>query len=132
MLWSAVAGNVGLGHCGFQRHRTGFFDRVQTSGLSLQTGHTEHRDSGSQSSQRSTRCPQVESYRAGTGCAPILDARACGVDKKGYRVSWLFYLHEDEAEAGTSMMHLHFLRIRVTKIFRATPFIRHDLRDKVR
>jgi hypothetical protein len=51
MAWSAATGNVGLGDCGFQRHRTGSFDRVQPSGLSLRTGHTEHRYSGSQFSQ---------------------------------------------------------------------------------
>ncbi len=47
MVWAAVTGNVGLGACGLQRHRTGAFDRVQTSGCSLRTGHTEHRYSGS-------------------------------------------------------------------------------------
>jgi hypothetical protein len=43
MVWSAATGNVGLGDCGFQRHRTGSFDWVQPSSLSLRNGHTEHR-----------------------------------------------------------------------------------------
>ncbi len=41
-------------------------------------------------------------------------------------------LHADEAQAGKSMMHLRFLRIRVTRIFRTAQFIRHDLRDTLR
>lgn len=51
VVWSAATGNVGLGDCGFQRHRTGSFARVQTPSLSLRTGHTEHGYSGSQSSR---------------------------------------------------------------------------------
>ncbi len=38
-------------------------------------------------------------------------------------------LHADEAQAGKSMMHLRFLMIHETRIFRAAKFIRHDLRD---
>ncbi len=51
MVWSAATGNVGLEDCGFPRHRTGSFDWVQISDLSLRNGHTEHTYSGSQSSQ---------------------------------------------------------------------------------
>ncbi len=51
MVWSAATCNVGLDGCGVQRDRTGSFDRVKPSGLSLRTSHTEHRSFGSQSSQ---------------------------------------------------------------------------------
>ena len=55
VVWSAVADSVGLVNCRFQRHRTDAFDRVQTSGLGLRTGHTKHRYSSSQSRQRSIK-----------------------------------------------------------------------------
>jgi hypothetical protein len=41
-------------------------------------------------------------------------------------------LHTDEAQAGKPMIHLRFLRTRVTRIFRTAQLIRHDLQDTLR
>ena len=90
IVWAAVTGNVGLGDCCFQRHRTGPFARVHTSGLRLRTGHTEHRYSGSQSRGRSTRRLHSEGYRVCRGCALPLDARACGVTRGGTTLHGFF------------------------------------------
>ena len=71
-VWSAVTNSVGLVRCCFQRYRTGAFDSVQASDISLRPDHTKHRHSGSQSTQQSTPPLRSESYGADTGCATLL------------------------------------------------------------
>ena len=132
MVWSAVADTVGLAICRFQRRRTGTFDLVEASDLSLRIAHTKHRHSGSQSRQRSTRSLQSESHGSGTGCVPTLDAGACGVTRRGTGFYGFLSWHSDEAQASKPMMHLRFLRTRVTRIFRTVPIIQNDLLDKLR
>jgi hypothetical protein len=82
MVWSAVAGSVGLVNGRFQRQRTGALDRLQTFDLTPPTVHTGHRCSGSQLMQRSARCLHSESYSVGTGCVPTLGSGGCGVTRR--------------------------------------------------
>lgn len=86
----------------------------------------------SQSSEYWTRRLRSESYRTSTGCAPILGARACGVTSWDAGFHGLSYLQAGEAQAGKSVMYLHFLRIRVTSISRAVANIPRLLQDKLR
>jgi hypothetical protein len=76
--------------------------------------------------------PSISMLLVGTDCAPTLDAKACGVTRWGAGFHGLLSLHAGEAQAGKSMMHLRYPRIRVTRIFRAAQFDPHNLRDTLR